>query len=45
MDPSIPTISSDDERARQLADVAATGSEDAAACATADLFREFAPLP
>ena len=34
-----------DQRARQLADVAATGSEDAAECAAADLFREFAPLP
>ena len=45
MDPSIPTISSDDERASQLADVAATGNEDAAECAAADLFREFAPLP
>ena len=45
MDPSIPTISSDDERASQLADVAATGSEDAAACAAADFFREFPPLP
>ena len=34
-----------DERARQLADIAATGGEDAAECAAADLFREFAPLP
>lgn len=34
-----------DKRARQLADIAATGSEDAAECAAADLFREFAPLP
>jgi hypothetical protein len=33
------------ERASQLADIAATGSEDAAECAAADLFREFAPLP
>jgi hypothetical protein len=34
-----------DERANQLADIAATGDEDNAECATADLFREFLPLP
>ena len=33
--------SSLDERARQLADIAATGDEDNAACAAADLAREF----
>jgi excisionase family DNA binding protein len=38
-------LESRDQRARQLADIAATGSEDAAECAAADLFREFAPLP
>ena len=38
-------LESRDQRARQLADVAATGNEDAAECAAADLFREFAPLP
>lgn len=34
-----------DERTRQLADVAATGDEDNAQCAAADLSREFPPLP
>jgi hypothetical protein len=34
-----------DERANQLADIAATGDEDNAECAAADLFREFPPLP
>lgn len=34
-----------DQRARQLADIAATGDEDSAECAAADLFREFTPLP
>lgn len=34
-----------DERARQLGDIATTGSEDAAECAAADLAREFPPLP
>ena len=34
-------ISSDDERARQLADIAASGDDDNAACAAADLAREF----
>ena len=33
--------SSLDERARQLADIAATGDEDNADCAVADLAREF----
>ena len=32
-------------RANQLADIAATGDEDNAECAAADLFREFPPLP
>lgn len=32
-------------RAQQLADIAATGDEDNAECAAADLFREFPPLP
>jgi hypothetical protein len=35
----------DDERARQLADLMASGDEDAAECAAADLAREFPPLP
>jgi len=30
-----------DERARQLADIAANGNEDSADCAAADLAREF----
>lgn len=34
-----------DERANQLADIAATGDDDNAECAAADLFREFHPLP
>lgn len=34
-----------DERARQLADIVATGDEDAGECAAADLAREFPPLP
>ena len=34
-----------DERAQQLADVAASGDEDAADCATADLEREFPNSP
>lgn len=35
-----------DDRARQLADIAATGDQDTAECAAADLAREFpAPLP
>ncbi len=34
-----------DERANQLADIAATGDEDNAECAAADLFREFPPAP
>lgn len=33
-----------DDRARQLADIAATGDEDNAGCAAADLAREF-PTP
>jgi len=33
--------SSDAERARMLADIASTGDEDNAACAAADLAREF----
>lgn len=36
----------DDERSRQLADIAATGDEDNSECAAADLAREFdTPLP
>lgn len=31
----------DDERSRQLADIAATGDEDNSECAAADLMREF----
>ena len=38
-----PTASRDD-RARQLADIAESGDQDNAECATADLAREF-PLP
>ena len=34
-----------DDRARQLADIAATGDEDSVACAAADIFREFSHLP
>jgi hypothetical protein len=34
-----------DERARQLADIAASGDEDNAECAAADKFREFPPAP
>lgn len=34
-----------DARASQLADIAASGDEDNAKCAAADLFREFSPLP
>lgn len=33
---------SDEERARQLADIAASGEDDASECAAADYFREFA---
>jgi hypothetical protein len=32
-----------DERARQLADIAASGDEDNAECCIADSFREFPP--
>ncbi len=38
-------LDSRDERARQLADIAATGNDDNAECAAADLFREFPPAP
>lgn len=38
-------LDSRDERARQLADITATGDEDNAECAAADHFREFPPLP
>jgi len=38
-------LNSRDERARQLADVTATGDDDNAECAAADLFREFHPAP
>ena len=38
-------LDSRDERARQLADIAASGDEDNSACAAADLFREFHPSP
>lgn len=34
-----------DKRASQLADVTATGDDDNAECAAADLFREFPPAP
>ena len=34
-----------DERAAQLADLMASGDEDAAECAAADLFREIPPRP
>lgn len=40
---AIPTADAD--RSRQLADIAATGDEDNAECAAADLFREFPPCP
>jgi hypothetical protein len=33
-----------DKRSSQLADIAATGDDDNAECAAADLFREFPPL-
>ena len=38
-------LDSRDGRARQLADIAANGNDDNAACAAADLFREFPPAP
>ena len=38
-----PELSHTDERANQLADIAATGDEDNAECAAADLFREYPP--
>jgi excisionase family DNA binding protein len=38
-------LDSRDERSRQLADIAATGDDDNASCAAADLFREFPPAP
>lgn len=38
-------LDSRDERARQLANIAATGNDDNAECAAADLFREFPPAP
>lgn len=38
-------LDSRDERARQLADIAATGDDDNAECAAADLFRELPPAP
>lgn len=41
----IAWLDSRDGRARQLADIAATGDDDNAACAAADLFREFLPTP
>jgi len=34
-----------DERARQLADIVASGDDDNAECAAADLAREFPPAP
>jgi excisionase family DNA binding protein len=37
-------LDSRDERASQLADIAASGDEDNADCAAADHFREFPPL-
>lgn len=37
----IEWLDSRDSRAQQLADIAATGDEDNAECAAADLFREF----
>ena len=40
---AIPTPDAD--RASQLADIAATGDDDNAECAAADLFREFPPSP
>lgn len=38
-------LGNSDERACQLADIAATGDNDNAECAAADLFREFPPAP
>jgi hypothetical protein len=40
-----PSMPSDDERAAMLAHITATGDDDNAECAAADLFREFPPLP
>ena len=37
--------SSEDERTRQLADIASSGDDDNAQCAAADLAREFPSLP
>jgi len=41
----IDWLDSRDTRARQLADIAASGDDDNAECAAADLAREFPPLP
>jgi hypothetical protein len=41
----IDWLDSRDERASQLADITATGDDDNAECAAADLFREFPPAP
>jgi hypothetical protein len=38
-------MTTDDERARRLADIAASGDEDNAECAAVDLAREFPPAP
>lgn len=40
-DSEVRATTADDERARQLADVATSGDDDAAECAAADLAREF----
>ena len=40
---AIPTPDAD--RARQLADITASGDDDNAECAAADLFREYPPSP
>lgn len=38
-------ITTEDERASQLADITTTGDDDNVECAAADLFREFQPTP
>ncbi len=44
-DTHVTTNGSDNDRARELADISTTGDEDSAECAAADLFREFPPAP
>jgi hypothetical protein len=44
-DTHVTTNGSDDGRARQLVDIAASGDDDNSECAAGDLFREFPPAP